>query len=104
MTPKKATLTDTAFAALTQQANVFLTDAEATSIKNQLTEALTASSILNELPTDQVGKISSASGLTNVLREDVVQPSLTQAQALANAPVTHDGYFVVNSVFESQDN
>lgn len=104
MTPKKLILTDDAFATLTKQANVFLSSEEAASIKNQLSEALSAVSVLKELPTDKVGKMSSASGLNNVLRDDVVQPSLTQEEALSNASVTHNGYFVVNSVFESQDN
>ncbi|MCQ3944403.1 MAG: Asp-tRNA(Asn)/Glu-tRNA(Gln) amidotransferase GatCAB subunit C [bacterium] len=102
--PKKLILTDDAFATLIKQANVFLSDEEAKNIKNQLSEALDAVSILKELPTDQVGKTSSASGLSNVLREDVAQPSLTQEEALSNASVAHDGYFIVNSVFESQDN
>lgn len=104
MTPKKLILTDDAFKALTKQANVFLSDEEAANIKNQLAEALNAVLILKELPTDKVGKTSSASGLNNVFREDVVLPSFTQEQAQSNASVTHDGYFVATAVFESQDN
>ncbi|GAB4027324.1 MAG: hypothetical protein Fur0011_5070 [Candidatus Microgenomates bacterium] len=104
MTSKKLILTDDAFTTLTQQANVFLSSEEATSIKNQLSEALNAVSVLKELSTDKVGKMSTHSGLNNVLRDDVVQSSLTQEEALSNASVTHNGYFVVNSVFESQDN
>ncbi|MDL1865679.1 hypothetical protein FBR06_00180 [Betaproteobacteria bacterium PRO4] len=56
MMPKKLILTDDAFATLIKQANVFLSDEEAKNIKNQLSEALDAVSILKELPTDQVGK------------------------------------------------
>lgn len=104
MTPKKLILTDDAFATLTKQANVFLSSEEAASIKNQLSEALGAISVLKELPTDKVGKTSSASGLNNVLREDMVLPSLTQEEALSNANLTHDGYFVATAVFENQDN
>jgi aspartyl-tRNA(Asn)/glutamyl-tRNA(Gln) amidotransferase subunit C len=34
----------------------------------------------------------------NVLREDEVRPSLSQEEALANAPAVENGYFVVPSV------
>lgn len=104
MTPKKTILTDDAFLSLTKQANVFLTEEEAVVIKNQLSEALNAVSILEELPTDKVGKTSSASGLSNVFREDTVQPSFSQEEALSNANLSHDGYFVATAVFENQDN
>ena len=36
--------------------------------------------------------------MANVLREDDVRPSLTQAEALANAPAVEQGYFVVPPV------
>ncbi len=104
MTHKKTILTDKAFLSLTKQANVFLTEDEAIGIKNQLSEALNAVSILEQLPTNKVGKTSSASGLSNVFREDIVQPSFSQEEALSNANLSHDGYFVATAVFENQDN
>ena len=36
--------------------------------------------------------------LENVLREDKVEPSLSQEEALANAPDKKDGYFKVPKV------
>ena len=44
-------------------------------------------------------------GLVNVFRQDIVDQSrqFTQAQALANAPQTHDGYFVVDQVIEQEE-
>jgi aspartyl-tRNA(Asn)/glutamyl-tRNA(Gln) amidotransferase subunit C len=38
--------------------------------------------------------------LSNVMRADFVQPSLTQEEALANAPLRDDGFFRVRGVLE----
>lgn len=38
--------------------------------------------------------------LSNVMRADLVAPSLSQAEALANAPVQEDGFFRVRAVLE----
>lgn len=37
-------------------------------------------------------------GLSNVMREDVVQPSFTQEEALANAPKQQDECFLIPSI------
>lgn len=98
------TVSDTDFSKLITQANLILSDDQKKKIHSQLDEALSASHVLNELDTSKVGNATSASGLTNVLREDVVKPSFSQAEALSNASTTHKGYFVVKAVFENQDN
>ena len=100
----KTTLGDDDFTKLVKQANLTLSDDEKSKIHAQLDEALIAVKVLAELDTASVSKISSASGLTNVLRDDVVTPSFTQEQALQNANLTHNGYFVVPAIFEAQDN
>ena len=38
----------------------------------------------------------------NVLREDEVKPSLSQSDALRGAKQSHDGYFVVEAIFEDK--
>jgi aspartyl-tRNA(Asn)/glutamyl-tRNA(Gln) amidotransferase subunit C len=43
-------------------------------------------------PTDQV------TGLVDVWREDIVRPSMSREQLLANAPDQKDGYIVVKRV------
>jgi aspartyl-tRNA(Asn)/glutamyl-tRNA(Gln) amidotransferase subunit C len=100
----KTTLSDIAFAKLVKQANLVLSDDEKSKIHSQLDEALSAIEILGELDTSGISKASSASGLTNIFRNDVVTPSFTQAEALQNASLTHNGYFVVPAIFETQDN
>jgi aspartyl-tRNA(Asn)/glutamyl-tRNA(Gln) amidotransferase subunit C len=38
------------------------------------------------------GEGSAASELINIMREDIVEPSLTQEEALKNAPAQEDGF------------
>lgn len=38
--------------------------------------------------------------LSNIMREDEVKPSLPQSEAIANAPLTEDGYIRVRAVLE----
>lgn len=56
---------------------------------------------IQQLDTSGVEPTSQVTGLVNVTRPDEVDPSriLTQAQALANAPATQDGYFKVPAIF-----
>jgi aspartyl-tRNA(Asn)/glutamyl-tRNA(Gln) amidotransferase subunit C len=55
---------------------------------------------LNELDTSGVAPTSHVLSLVNVFRADVVRPSLTQDEALANAPVKAYGHFRVPKVIE----
>ena len=55
---------------------------------------------LNQLDTSNVPPTSHALSLVNVLRNDVRRPSLTQDEALANAPVKAFGHFRVPKVIE----
>lgn len=92
------------FTKLVKQANLKLTAKEKSKIHSQLDEALNSVKIMSELDTSTVPGTSSASGLSNVLREDKVTPSFTQDLALQNAKQTQGGYFMVPAIFESQDN
>ena len=42
--------------------------------------------------------------LSNVMRDDVVEPSFTQSEALANAPAAQDGSFLIPSILGGGDN
>ena len=55
---------------------------------------------LNELDTESVDPTSHAIPVKNVVRPDVVSPSLTQDEALANAPSNVDGLFEVPKIVE----
>jgi len=55
---------------------------------------------LSELDTEQVEPLAHILPVQNVMREDVVRPSLGQKTALANAPRKERGHFVIPKVIE----
>jgi aspartyl-tRNA(Asn)/glutamyl-tRNA(Gln) amidotransferase subunit C len=55
---------------------------------------------LNKLNTDDVPPTSHVIPVENVVREDVVKPSFTQEEALANAPSPVDGLFEVPKIID----
>ena len=55
---------------------------------------------LQQLDTDHIAPTAQVVEVTNALREDVPRPSLSQEQALANAPAAVDGFFRVPSIQE----
>jgi aspartyl-tRNA(Asn)/glutamyl-tRNA(Gln) amidotransferase subunit C len=55
---------------------------------------------LNELDTEDVEPTSHVIPMKNVVRPDVVRPSLTRDDALANAPSDMDGLFEVPKIVE----
>lgn len=65
-----------------------------------LSDILTYVEQLNELNLDNVQPMPHAVALHNVLRDDVVKPSLDHDLALSNAPEEEDGYFRVPRVVQ----
>lgn len=55
---------------------------------------------LNELDTENVEPTSHVIPVKNVIRPDVVKPSLSKEEALANAPSNVDGLFEVPKIIE----
>jgi aspartyl-tRNA(Asn)/glutamyl-tRNA(Gln) amidotransferase subunit C len=55
---------------------------------------------LQELNVDGIEPTSHSMPVFNVFREDVVRPSLSQSETLANAPESRDGYFIVPRIIE----
>lgn len=68
--------------------------------QSDLQEILHYIDTLSELDTDGIEPMSHALPLTNVMREDEVEPSVPQEEVLANAPVQKDGCFLVPRSFE----
>jgi aspartyl-tRNA(Asn)/glutamyl-tRNA(Gln) amidotransferase subunit C len=75
-------------------ARLGLTNDELTRLEGQLNHILDQYAILTELPTDDIPPTAQTIELENILRDDVVRPSLPLAAVLANAPA-HDGNFIV---------
>jgi aspartyl-tRNA(Asn)/glutamyl-tRNA(Gln) amidotransferase subunit C len=75
-------------------ARLGLTDDELRVLEGQLNHILDQYSILSQLSTDDIPPTAQTIELENILRDDVVRPSLPLADVLANAPA-HDGDFIV---------
>lgn len=98
----KQVISDSDFAKLVKMTKLTLADDEKKTIHSQLDEALKAIEVFDELNLKDVPPLSHPGGLTNVMRDDVVAPSFTQAEALSNAPNSHKGFFMVKGVLEEQ--
>ncbi|PSP54779.1 Asp-tRNA(Asn)/Glu-tRNA(Gln) amidotransferase GatCAB subunit C [Halobacteriales archaeon QS_1_67_19] len=69
-------------------ARVGLDDEEVERFAEQFADILEYFETLDEVP-----EVEREADLANVMRTDEVRESLSQAEALANAPETEDGYF-----------
>lgn len=76
-------------------ARITLTEEEEKKVGGELQDILTYIDMLNELDTDGVEAMSHCFLVTNVMRDDVVAPSMTPDEITANAPEAQDGCFVV---------
>jgi aspartyl-tRNA(Asn)/glutamyl-tRNA(Gln) amidotransferase subunit C len=84
-------------------ANLKLTDAEIARMAREMDEILTHMDKLNELDTAQVEPMAQVlydAEETATLRRDIGRPTLTNQEALANAPASGAGYFKVPKVIE----
>lgn len=80
---------------LAQLARLAVTDDELDVFAGQLDQILDAVAKVSEVAGADVPPTSHSVPLTNVFREDVVAPCLTQAQALSGAPAAEQGRFRV---------
>jgi aspartyl-tRNA(Asn)/glutamyl-tRNA(Gln) amidotransferase subunit C len=80
---------------LARLARLAVTEQELDTFAGQLGVILEAVAKVTEVASENVPPTSHAVPLTNVFREDVVRPGLTQRQALAAAPAAEDGRFRV---------
>jgi aspartyl-tRNA(Asn)/glutamyl-tRNA(Gln) amidotransferase subunit C len=75
-------------------ARLGLTDDELGRLEGELNHILDQYAVLAELPTDDIPPTAQTIELENILREDVVQPSLPLEDVLRNA-ADQDGRFIV---------
>ena len=81
-------------------ARIELTPEEEQRLAPQLGEVLQYVEKLNELDVSDVEPTAHATPLSNVMREDEPRESLSQEEALRNAPKTANGLFVVPKTVE----
>ncbi len=84
-------------------ANLKLSDAEILRLRADLDEILVHMDKLNEVDTEGVAPMAQVlydAGANATLRDDVPRPTLSNWEAVANAPVSGAGYFKVPLVIE----
>lgn len=79
-------------------ARLGLTDEEAERMRDDLSSILEHIEVLQQVDTGSIPPTAQVNSLTNVLRPDEVRPSLSQDAALANAPLSRDGFIEVKAV------
>ena len=79
-------------------ARLGLSDDETERMREQLSSILEHIAVLQEIDTDRIPPTAQVNALANVLRDDVVRPSLSQEAVLANAPQSRDGFLEVRAV------
>ena len=81
-------------------ARIKLTSDQEDRLGSQLGDILGYVKKLEELDVSNVEPMAHAVPLHNVMRADQVQPSITNEEALANAPKKANGLFVVPKIVE----
>ncbi len=81
-------------------ARLRLDESEVAAMSDQLGAILDYVARLETIDTSNVEPMVHAIELTNVLRDDVPQPSLPRAAALQNAPRQDGKYFLVPAIIE----
>ncbi|MBI2774016.1 MAG: Asp-tRNA(Asn)/Glu-tRNA(Gln) amidotransferase subunit GatC [Chloroflexi bacterium] len=83
-------------------ARIALSEDEVARFTKQLTVVLDAVGKLAEIDTEAIPPTASVLPIQNVLRDDVVRPSLTVDQALRGAPTRDGDLFRVQTVIEER--
>ncbi len=81
-------------------ARLGLTEEEVTRLSQQLSNILENFEVLQRVDTSNVPPTAQSIALQNVMRDDVMAPSLPPAAVLANAPKQEDDCFRVHAVLE----
>ncbi|WP_193104058.1 Asp-tRNA(Asn)/Glu-tRNA(Gln) amidotransferase subunit GatC [Brachybacterium sp. FME24] len=85
-------------ARLADLARIQLSDEEIDRFAGEFDSIMDAVASVSEVATEDVPATSHPIAMTNVFREDVVENTLTQEQALAGAPEAQDGRFAVPQI------
>jgi aspartyl-tRNA(Asn)/glutamyl-tRNA(Gln) amidotransferase subunit C len=84
-------------------ARLGLSDDELGLLEGQLNHILDQYAILATVPTDHIAPTAQTIELENILREDVVRPSLDPEDVLANAPAREGDFIVVPAILGERD-
>jgi aspartyl-tRNA(Asn)/glutamyl-tRNA(Gln) amidotransferase subunit C len=81
-------------------ARVALTEDEITRMSEQLSNLLEHFQVLQQVDTEGVPPTAQSINLQSVMRDDVIAPSLSPEEVLANAPRRENDCFRVRAVLE----
>lgn len=87
---------------ISRLARLGITDSEIEKMAVQLSNILENFEILREVDTTGVPPTAQSIALQNIMREDIVLPSMPVSDVLANAPRQEEDFFKVNAVLEEQ--
>ena len=85
---------------IAELAKLGLTDEEKATFQEQLSAILAYFDRLNRVDTSAIPPTPTVLPLRNVMREDVVEPSLPPEDVLANAPRAAEGCFQVQVILD----
>lgn len=81
-------------------ARILVTDEEVEKLTSQLSLIVDSVATVNAAVAGDVPATSHPIPIANVFREDEIEPSLTQAEALSSAPDSADGRFRVHAILD----
>ncbi len=85
---------------IAELAKISLTEEEKALFQEQLSAILEYAGMLQRVDTAAIPPTATVLPLRDVMRPDEVRPSLSQEDALANAPQSEDGCFRVKAILE----
>jgi aspartyl-tRNA(Asn)/glutamyl-tRNA(Gln) amidotransferase subunit C len=88
---------------LARLSRLAVTEQELDQFAGQLDVILQSVARVGEVTAEDIPPTSHSVPLTNVYRDDVVQPSLTQEEALSGAPDSGEGRFRVPRILDEED-
>ena len=83
-------------------ARILVTDEEVDKMTSQLSLIVDSVATVNKAVAGDIPATSHPIPMANVFREDVVEPSLSQAEALSGAPESAEGRFKVAAILDEE--
>ncbi|AGZ45650.1 Asp-tRNA(Asn)/Glu-tRNA(Gln) amidotransferase subunit GatC [Actinoplanes friuliensis] len=88
---------------LARLSRLAVTEQELDRFAGQLDVILQSVARIGDVAAEDIPPTSHSVPLTNIYRDDVVQPSLTQEQALSGAPDSAEGRFRVPRILDEEE-
>jgi aspartyl-tRNA(Asn)/glutamyl-tRNA(Gln) amidotransferase subunit C len=83
-------------------ARILVTDEEVDKMTSQLSLIVDSVATVNKAVAGDIPATSHPIPMANVFREDIIEPSLTQQEALSGAPDSADGRFRVHAILDEE--